>query len=224
MHTEFWLERWQQNQIGFHELEINRHLQKYWSALNLPKGSIIFVPLCGKSRDMLWLLSCGYQVVGVELSPVAVKDFFAENKLEATVTDRGNFQCWETNGLSVYQGDFFDLSDQHLADCCAVFDRAALIALPPNMRHQYVDHLNKIAPTLRRTLLVTLEYTQLDMSGPPFSVDEDEVRRLFGTNKDITQLLAEEILQDNENFRQRGLSSLIEHVYLLKHNSNATPQ
>lgn len=224
MHTEFWLERWQQNQIGFHEPEINRHLQKYWSALNLPKGSIIFVPLCGKSRDMLWLLSRGYQVVGVELSPIAVKDFFAENKLEAKVTGDDNFQCWEVNGLRVYQGDFFDLNNQHLADCRAIFDRAALIALPPEMRQQYVDHLNSIAPALSHTLLVTLEYAQQNMSGPPFSVDENEVRSLFGTNKDITQMLAEEILQDNENFRERGLSSLMEKVYLLNHGPDATQQ
>lgn len=87
MQADFWLERWEQNQIGFHEKEINSHLQNFWDKLKIPTGSKIFVPLCGKSSDMLWLLSKGFQVFGVELSPLAVKNFFAENSLEAQVSN-----------------------------------------------------------------------------------------------------------------------------------------
>ena len=220
MHADFWLERWEQNQIGFHEQEINAHLQEFWEALNIPMDSKIFVPLCGKSRDLLWLLSLGYQLVGVEISPLAVESFFSENNLQARITDCGNFQCWEVDGLSIYLGNFFDLSSLQLAGCTAIYDRAALIALPPEMRQQYVRHLKKIAPELAHTLLVTLEYEQHAMSGPPFSVDKNEVHNLFGDTCDIELLFAEDILQTNDNFRERGLSSLMEKVYRLSNNSD----
>jgi thiopurine S-methyltransferase len=215
MHTDFWLERWQQNQIGFHEQEINSHLQKFWATLKVPKGSKVFMPLCGKSRDILWLQSLDYQVVGVEISPLAVENFFSENKLEAIITDCGAFQLWQTDGLSIYLGNFFDLNSHHLIDCNAIYDRAALVALPAEMRQQYALHLNKIASALSHGLLVTLEYAQHEMQGPPFSVDENEVNRLFGGSRNIERLFAEESLHNNDNFKQRGLSSLVEKVYRL---------
>lgn len=213
MQADFWLERWEQNQIGFHEEEINSHLQKFWTNLKIPSGSKIFVPLCGKSSDMLWLLSQGYQVFGVELSPLAVKSFFAENKLEARVTDCGAFQRWEMDGLSIFQGDFFDLSSENLLGCSAIYDRASLIALPVEMRQQYTQHLRKIVPALSHTLLVTLEYDQNEMQGPPFSVSEDEVQRLFASASNIECLFTEDILEQNEQFKQKGLTRLIERAY-----------
>ena len=216
MHSEFWHERWEQNQIGFHEEEINSHLQNFWGTLNIPSNSKIFVPLCGKSRDMLWLLSQGYQVLGVELSPLAVKNFFSENNLEALVTDYGVFQRWETDDLCIYLGNFFDLSSEDLADCKAIYDRASLIALPPEMREQYAQHLNTIVPTISDRLLVTLEYAQKDMQGPPFSVSENEVRILFGGEFNIKCLFEEDILEQNDQFRQRGLTHLQEKAYWLR--------
>ncbi|NOQ14569.1 MAG: thiopurine S-methyltransferase [Methyloprofundus sp.] len=215
MQADFWLERWGQNQIGFHEEEINSHLQKFWSDLKVPSGSKIFVPLCGKSSDMLWLLSQGYQVLGVELSPLAVKSFFAENNLEAQVTDCGAFQQWETEGLSILQGNFFDLASEDLLGCSACYDRASLIALPIEMRQQYVQHLRAIVPTINHTLLVTLEYDQGEMQGPPFSVTESEVRKLFSAVGNIECLFREDILEQNEQFKQRGLTGLTERAYWL---------
>ena len=215
MQADFWLERWEQNQIGFHEEEINSHLQKFWTNLKIPSGSKIFVPLCGKSSDMLWLLSQGYQVFGVELSPLAVKSFFAENKLEARVTDCGAFQRWEIDGLSIFQGDFFDLSSEDLLGCSAIYDRASLIALPVEMRQQYTQHLRKIVPALSHTLLLTLEYDQNEMQGPPFSVSEDEVQRLFASASNIECLFTEDILEQNEQFKQKGLARLVETAYWL---------
>ena len=215
MQADFWLERWEQNQIGFHEDEINSHLQKFWDGLNIPAESKIFVPLCGKSSDMLWLLSQGYQVFGVELSPLAVKSFFAENNLEARVSDYGVFQRWEMDGLTVFQGNFFDLSSEDLQDCCAIYDRASLIALPVEMRQQYSQHLREIVPALSHTLLVTLEYDQDEMQGPPFSVSKEEVQSLFGTANKIECLFAENILEQNEQFKQRGLTRLVEKAYWL---------
>ncbi|WP_428355704.1 thiopurine S-methyltransferase [Methyloprofundus sp.] len=218
MHANFWLERWEKNQIGFHEHDINGHLQKFWKTLQTPLSNKIFVPLCGKSRDILWLLSLGHQVVGVEISPLAVEQFFSANKLQAKVTDCGIFQLWQADNLSIYLGDFFDLSSDHLTDCTAIYDRAALVALPAEMRQQYVLHLNKITPDLKSSLLVTLEYAQEEMSGPPFSVDEDEVHNLFADTHAIERLFAEDVLQNNDNFQQRGLSNLVEKVYRLQKN------
>ena len=215
MQADFWLERWEQNQIGFHEEQINTHLQKFWGQLKIPVGSKIFVPLCGKSSDMLWLLSQGYQVVGVELSALAVASFFTENNLAARVTDETEFQRWEIEGLTIFQGNFFDLSNEELQGCCAIYDRASLIALPIEMRQQYVQHLREIVPAINHTLLVTLEYEQDEMQGPPFSVSENEVSSLFATANKIECLFAEDILQQNEQFKQRGLTRLLERAYCL---------
>jgi len=220
MQTDFWLERWEKNQIGFHEEEVNSHLQNFWATLKLPAQRKIFVPLCGKSKDMLWLLAQGYQVVGVELSSLAVQNFFTENQLEAQVTDCGTLQRWETDGLSIYQGDFFDLRDTDLADCDAIYDRASLIALPPQMRKQYTKHLKSIVPNLSHTLLLTLEYDQNQMQGPPFSVSESEVCDLFGHDYQIECLFSAESLEQNEQFKQRGLTQLREKAYWLKQHSN----
>ena len=215
MQADFWLERWEQNQIGFHEEEINSHLQKFWSNLKVPPGSKIFVPLCGKSSDMLWLLSQGYQVVGVELSPLAVKSFFAENNLEARVTGCGALQRWEIEGLTIFQGNFFDITSEELLGCGACYDRASLIALPVEMRQQYIRHLRKIVPAISHTLLVTLEYDQDEMQGPPFSVAENEVRSLFAAAGKIECLFEGDILEENEQFKQKGLTGLVERAYWL---------
>jgi len=110
MQAQFWHDRWEQNQIGFHQQDFNPHLQAFWDRLELPAGGTVFVPLCGKSRDLLWLRAQGFPVLGIELSPVAVRDFFAENRLEPQVTPQGKFERWEADGLVILQGDFFELT------------------------------------------------------------------------------------------------------------------
>lgn len=215
MDAEFWHERWQKNQIGFHQHEINSHLQAFWNNLVVPVGSRIFVPLCGKSRDMLWLRSLGLGVTGVEISPIAVHDFFKENGLEPVVTRHGKFERWEADGLVILQGNFFDLTAAEVADCAGVFDRASLIALPPAMRERYAQHLMAILPRHIQILLVTLEYDQQEMGGPPFAVHEAEVRALYEGKYQVDRLLAINALDDEPGFRQRGLTRLAEKVYLL---------
>ncbi|MGF1644980.1 MAG: thiopurine S-methyltransferase [Thiotrichales bacterium] len=215
MHEQFWHDRWQQNQIGFHRDEINSHLQAFWRQLTVPAGSRIFVPLCGKSRDMLWLRSQGFGVTGVEISPIAVHDLFTENQLDPVVTRHGLFDRWEADGLVVLQGNFFDLTAPDVADCAGVFDRASLIALPPDMRPRYAQHFTAILPPHVQTLLVTMEYDQREMSGPPFSVLEDEVASLYRNDFSVERLLEIDILPEEPGFRRRGLSSLTEKVYRL---------
>ena len=215
MDREFWLERWQRSEIGFHQQEINAHLQDYWGHLDLPAGSRVFVPLCGKSRDLLWLRARGHTVLGVELSSIAVRDFFAENGLTPQTTRQRAFERCEADGLEILCGDFFDLTPQHLQGVAGVYDRASLIALPPELRVRYAEHSASILPAEVGTLLVTMEYPQGEMSGPPFSVGEDEVRRLYAARYAVTHLHTKDILAENPRFRERGLSALREKVYRL---------
>jgi len=215
MESDFWIERWKQKQIGFHQDEINAHLQDFWPGLGIPEGDRVFVPLCGKSSDMLWLRAQGYEVLGIELSSIAVKEFFTENELEPTITQNGDFQRWEADGLVLLCGDFFKLTTDDLANCSGVFDRASLIALPPEMRPDYARKMITIMPIDIRMLLVTMEYLQEEMQGPPFSVYEEEVRQLYKQNYDVSVLFEKDILTENPRFGERGISQLVEKVYQL---------
>lgn len=185
MKHEFWLERWEQNQIGFHQAEINRYLTGHWNELGLPPGAAVFVPLCGKSLDMLWLREQGHPVVGIELSRKAVEAFFHENGLTTAVSEGDRFATYSTEGLCIHAGDFFALTAGDLGEVRAVYDRAALIALPPSMREEYARHMATLLPGGAHILLVTMEYPAGALEGPPFSVTEEEVHALYGDNFSI---------------------------------------
>jgi len=215
MDTEFWLERWKKNEIGFHQREINPYLQAHWGRLNLAPASPVFVPLCGKSADMLWLRARGHPVLGIEISPVAVRDLHTENDLQPRISTQGRFERWETDGLVILRGDFFDLAPRDLSDVAGVYDRAALVALPPPLRARYVGHLRTILPVDAAILLVTMEYPQEQMAGPPFSVTEEEVRGLYESRYAVTHLATKDILDANPRFREQGLSRLVEKIYHL---------
>lgn len=215
MHQEFWLERWQQNQIGFHNEGINPHLENYWPALHVSAGSRIFVPLCGKTNDMLWLLAQSYRVVGVELSPLAVNEFFTENEVPIRVERRANFEVWENDEICIYCGDFFDLGAGDLNGVAAVYDRASLVALPPKMRSAYAEHMRGLLNVGTKILLVAFDYPQQEMDGPPFSVHSSELDTLYRDWCRIELLHTEDVLTKEPRFRERGLSRLQEQVYVL---------
>ncbi len=215
MDPAFWLERWQQNQIGFHQAEINAHLQDFWGVLGLPHGSLVFVPLCGKSRDLLWLRAQGHPVLGVEISPIAVNDFFRENGLAPQRRHEGAFERCAADGLEILCGDFFALTSGQLAAVAGVYDRASLIALPGDMRVRYAQHLQHILPAAAEILLITVEYRQAQMDGPPFCVRQAEVEQLYRERYAVTVLYTKDVLAENARFRERGLSALVEKVYRL---------
>lgn len=179
MEHQFWLERWQQDQIGFHQAEINQYLSEHWAQLGLPEGTPVFVPLCGKSLDMLWLRQQGHPVLGVELSDKAVSAFFEENDITPEVSQEGGFKVYTSSGLRLLSGDFFALEPEDLKEIRAVYDRAALIALPPPMRMDYARHMANLLPAGAHILLITMEYPAGTLEGPPFSVSEEEVHKLF---------------------------------------------
>lgn len=215
MQQEFWLERWELNQIGFHNSQTNRHLKQNWSLLNQPTGSVIFVPFCGKSKDMLWLRDQGYQVIGVELSPLAVEAFFVENELPVVIVQQDKFKVFETDNLRIYCGNFFDLTANDLFAVNAVYDRASLVALPPDMRLDYTMKIRQLLRTETQILLVAFEYLQHEMQGPPFSVHETEVSALYGNWCDIKLLYSEDVYDQEPHFRDRGLSRIQEEIYRL---------
>jgi thiopurine S-methyltransferase len=219
MDTDYWCERWARSETGFHQNETNPHLQRFWPELNLASGSRVFVPLCGKSRDMLWLRGQGHEVVGVEICPLAVEAFFAESGLHASVTKHGAFSIYQTEGFRFYCGDFFQLTSEDIAGVSAVFDRASLIALPPSMRSAYAAHMQAILAPGVNTLLVTFDYPQHEMQGPPFSVKEPEVRALYEKTGEVRLLHSADILDKEPRFREKGLTQLQEKVFLVTHNS-----
>ena len=216
MQAEFWLQRWREGRTGFHCEETSPLLQAHWPSLALPAGSRVFVPLAGKSRDMLWLASQGYRVLAVELSPLAVEQFFNENDLHPTMTESSAGRHYAAGPIEIVCGDFFDIDNQTVSDCAAVYDRAALIALPAEMRRRYAARLSDMLASRSRMLLVTLEYTQSEMDGPPFSVVAGEVRSLYAQGWQITQLEQRDILSEQPDLAARGLSALRTTVYRLQ--------
>ena len=213
MQKTFWLERWQLNQIGFHNADINSHLKQNWSSLELVANSRVFVPFCGKSQDLLWLRQQGHQVIAVELSLLAVGTFFAENKLPFNKTQVGDFDLFETDGIQLYCGDFFKLPADILTGVQAVYDRASLVALPAEMRFQYAEKMRDLLPSHTQILLVSFFYHQHEMDGPPFSVTQQEVMTLFGEWCNIRQHYSEDVSDKEVHFKARGLSVIHEEVY-----------
>lgn len=217
MDAQFWLQRWQQGKIGFHQQEIHDRLQELWPAVAGHDRGRVFVPLCGKSLDMLWLAQQGFEVIGVELSPLAVAAFFFENGLDARqVTDEAGLRLWQARGFRLYCGDFFQLPTDALDGVNRVYDRAALVALPAAMRRRYAETLVALLPRHAEIFLVTLEYDSRRMDGPPFSVDEAEVRRLFQDHYRIECLDDREVIADSPHLQERGIDSLREKIWWLR--------
>jgi thiopurine S-methyltransferase len=215
MEPTFWQERWARNQIGFHLPEVNPYLLRYWPSLTLAQDAKVLVPLCGKSLDLMWLASNGYHVLGVELSEQAVEAFFNEQNLTPRITRHGVFKVYQADLIEVWCGDFFALDAGVLADCTALYDRAALIALPPLMRAQYAEQLNSLLRPGCQGLLITLDYDQTQKAGPPFAVTEDEVKVLLGFQWNLEVLDTQDILGESWKFVQDGVTRLEECVYRL---------
>lgn len=210
MDHQFWHERWENNQIAFHCNEANALLVDNFPALSLASESRVFLPLCGKTLDIPWLLSQGFRVVGAELSEVAVAQLFAELGVEPVISSLGTIKHYGADGIDIYVGDIFNLSRQMLGPVDAVYDRAALVALPAEMRERYVAHLIEI--TVRAPqLLITYEYDQSCQPGPPFAVMPDDVQRYYGQQFGLTELSALEVVGG-----LKGRCPAMERVWLLQ--------
>ena len=216
MHEDFWQARWARDEIGFHLDEVNPYLLRYWSQLSAQPGERVLVPLCGKTLDLRWLAAQGLQVLGVELSRKAIEDFFVEQGLQPQIEEQGAFVRFRAETIELWCGDFFALTAADVEQCHLFYDRAALIALSLEMRQRYVAHLQAILPQVCRGLLVTLDYPQEQMNGPPFAVPAEQVQAFYADSWDVRLLAKEDVLGENWRFLQRGLTRLEELVFSVR--------
>lgn len=187
MERDFWLGRWERGETGFHEGRPNSLLVRHLPTLGLAPGARVYIPLCGKTADIPWLLSRGFRVVGAELSQLAVDALFADLGITLSLSAEGRLQHYASVGLDIFQGDIFDLNKKALGPVDAIYDRAALVALPSPMRDRYAAALVEQTDGAPQ-LLLSFEYDQALLEGPPFSVPADEIRRLYGGRYEVTLL------------------------------------
>lgn len=214
MEADFWRERWERGETGFHKADINPLLSRWWPSLQLPADASVLVPLCGKSLDMIWLARQGHRVIGVELARSALEAFAQEAEITLRWHPKEPFNEAQANPYQFYCGDYFALAETHVATVAGVYDRAALIALPEPMRADYVEHMRRILPAAWKMLLVTLDYPQHERAGPPFAVSDSEVHRLF-EGCEIRLLDDQQVLEAHQVFKQQGMTRLNERVYMI---------
>ena len=222
MDIAFWNERWGRGQTGFHQHHINPYLGYYYGETGPPlekRSELkVFVPLCGKSKDLWWLQQNGYETLGVECSELAVEQFFTEQQLNYSRMNTESHVSYKSGKLEILLGDFFTLQADDIGNITDIFDRASLIALPEEMRREYVNKVTELQKPGTRTLLITLTYPENEMDGPPFSVSEKEVNELYRDNFKIEKLAAKNILEDEPRFKDKGLTTLTETAYKLTKN------
>jgi thiopurine S-methyltransferase len=215
MEPDFWHQKWQSNVIGFHLNEANPLLVANFDALDLKAGNRIFLPLCGKTLDIAWLLSNGYRVVGAELSDIAVSQLFETLGITPDQKDLGDLTRYSAENIDIYVGDIFHLSSKELGEVDAVYDRAAFVALPRAMRDRYVNHLVRITKGAPQ-LLISFEYDQSLLAGPPFAISNQELHQQYSNTHDVTLLASETVVGG-----LKGQCEAVENVWLLKPATNA---
>lgn len=216
MEADFWIERWEKGEIGFHRSDVHDFLPKYWQSLDLEKGGTVFVPLCGKSRDMLWLAEQGHRVLGVELSPLAVDAFFRGLGLDAEVRPAGALAVWSAGPYTIWCGDIFALPSEVMNDVAAVYDRAALVAFPASLQARYAELLGRQIPPAAPLFITSLTYSKEEMTGPPFSTPRAQVEALFGADYEIGVAEVRDGLEESQNLKARGVTQLDEACYILR--------
>ena len=217
---KFWLDLWRSGGAGLQRLlhaeTANDALLRHWPGLDLGPGAPVLVPMCGKSVDLHWLRQQGHPVTGVELSSLAIDAFFSEASLAPDVDDLGEFALWRSDSIRVLQGDFFNLTAPIVGGAQAVYDRLALVALPAHQRAGYVDHLLRVVEEQASILLITLEYDELLVAGPPYSVLPEEVALLYGDRCEIEQVettLSEDV---PPHFAAQGVPHVVMATYRIR--------
>jgi len=213
MKPSFWHKVWERNSIGFHQSELHPFLEEVLKPLLSTDDKSVFVPLCGKSLDMVWLAE-RMEVVGSELSEIACRDFFSEKKLQPSITVEDNFCLYQYDNITLYQGDFFALKAKQFNTFDWIYDRAALIALPKEMQQLYVSHLTSFIEENTKLILVSLEFPEEEMSGPPFPILGTDLENLFkGFN--IESIYTHELADKRFAQRRFDVSKLVERAYII---------
>ena len=215
MHHDFWHERWRTGQIGFHQSAVHPFLARWWPTLGVATDARVHVPLCGKSLDMVWLAERGHRVAGSELSPIAIADFFTERGLVPTRTRVGGFVRHAAGPYEILEGDALALTPDVLGPVDAAYDRAALVAMPPEMRATYAESLAHLLPAGARGLLVAFEYPLEMKGGPRFSVEAAEIRRLLEPAFEMQQVERLDVLAENPKFAEIGIPALYETAFVM---------
>lgn len=184
--NQLWLQLWRDRNTDFHQETVNQLLTRFWSGLDHTQGSRVFVPLCGKSLDMIWLAQQGHEVIGVELSPIAVMAFFKENNLKPVKRELGAFTLWQHGRISILCGDYFALNPADLGHIDTVYDRAALTALPEDIRKLYVAQLRRIVPDTSEVFLLTIEDADEDEALEQMDGVDEEIGRLYSAGFEIS--------------------------------------
>lgn len=213
----YWQRRWADGQTSWHRADVNTELAAHWPRLGLPAGSAVFVPLCGASNDLAWLAAQGHAVVGADASEIAVQRFFSEHGLAPTPHTEGEATRFEAGGIAIWVGDLFALPPRVWAGCAAVYDRAALVALPAAVRPRYLRAVYGPMAAGTQGLLLTLDYPQEQMDGPAYSVPVAEVRAALEPAWRITEWAARDVLPEATKYREAGVTRLTEHsLHLVK--------
>jgi len=226
MQPEFWHDRWASGRIGFHRDAPLPLLVRHWPSLRLPASSRVFVPLCGKSLDMVWLAEQGHRVLGIELSERAIAQFFDERGLAPQLRESEAGRHYAAGPWELVAGDAFAIPPGLLAGCGGIYDRGAMIALPPPLRERYARSTWQRLPARCSGLLVTLEYPQAEKAGPPFSVDEADVHARLGADWELALLERRDILAGEASFQAEGVTALSTAVYRVQRRARgreATP-
>jgi len=192
MDESFWNEKWKNNEIAFHENDANPSLVKHFKEFSLAKGSRVFLPLCGKTRDIAWLLSNEYRVAGAELSEIAIDQLFMELGIKPAITEFSKLKHYNAKYIDIFGGNIFHLTDKLLGAGDMIYDRAALVALPAAMRNQYTVHLTQITGKAPQ-LLISYEYDQTINEGPPFSVINEEIMLQYSGSYNIRLLASTDL-------------------------------
>ncbi|SFC90409.1 thiopurine S-methyltransferase [Pseudoalteromonas denitrificans] len=213
MKESFWHNKWDKNEIGFHESEVNSLLIKHFKKLNLEKGNRVFIPLCGKTLDIHWLLKSGYKVVGAELSKLAVNQLFKSLGVEPNISIKGKLEHYQAKNIDIFIGNIFNISKEIMGSVDAVYDRAALVALPQETRNEYANHLVDITGKAPQ-LLICYEYEQNMMQGPPFSICNVGVKQHYAELYNLKFIESKSII---EGFK--GKAKVAETAWLLQNTS-----
>ena len=215
MHSDFWHERWRTRQIGFHRSYAHPMLERWWPTLGVPAGAGVYVPLCGKSLDLAWLATHGHAVVGSELSPVAIGEFFSEAGLAPVIAPLVAHRRHAAGPYTILEGDALVLRPSDVGPLRAAYDRAALVALPAELRVRHARTLASLLPAESPALVISFEYDQSLMDGPPFSVPAAEVHALFDPHFEVTELERVDVIGESPRFVEAGLTSLHEVAWRL---------
>lgn len=213
-YQNFWQQHWSDGQTAFHLDDIHPDLQVFLPVLSLELGDTVFVPLCGRTLDIGYLLNVGYNVIAIEMVEYAVQQLFNQLSIVPEVSGWKQGKCYRADHLTVYVGNYFDLSSDECAEVSAIYDRAALAAMPYKLQQRYCQHLGDIT-VYAKQLVIASAFDQTKMQGPPFTITPQHIQQYYGQHYTIELLNEIETIKEEMDFQKQQLDSFIRRTYLL---------